>query len=331
MMGVSVGANAQGIHFSQYYNTPALMNPANAALMPDHDYRVGAIFRNQWSSVPVPYNTFSAFADFKVFRQETEKNDNWLGVGAAFYNDRAGDGNLSLTRIEGFAAYHISLGYSSMLSVGLSGGYVQRSVNYNNLTFDAQWDGLTFNRGIGNSEQAGIVKTNFMTVAAGVNYAYFPNDNVYLKVGGGVANINQPNETFYNGMTNKLGMRPIANADVIFKAGSRWIINPSVYYTTQRAAMELLYGAQFRVAVTGQEQTNVQLILGGYNRLNESLIGTFGVQWGSVQAMMSYDATISSMAQYNNGYGAMEISIIYMGLYDNGGGRPARSYNCPRF
>ena len=55
-------AYAQGMHFSQYYNAPLLINPANTALMSDHDYRMGANYRSQWTKVPVPYKTFSAYA-----------------------------------------------------------------------------------------------------------------------------------------------------------------------------------------------------------------------------------------------------------------------------
>ena len=93
-------AFAQGIHFSQYYNAPMLENPANTALMSDYDYRAGVNYRNQWAAVPVPYNTASAFVDLQAFRKE--EGHGWLGIGGAVFSDRAGDGNLALTRFEGF-------------------------------------------------------------------------------------------------------------------------------------------------------------------------------------------------------------------------------------
>src|ERR1700679_3781535 len=87
----STVAIGQSIHFSQYYNAPMLLNPANTALMPDYDYRFGMNYRNQWAAVPVPYNTFSAFADFKVGgNKNNETHNNWLGLGLAFFNDKAG-------------------------------------------------------------------------------------------------------------------------------------------------------------------------------------------------------------------------------------------------
>ena len=65
-------ASAQGLHFSQYYNAPMLQNPANTGLMSDYDYRVGANYRNQWSAVPSPYKSFSAYADFQAMRQKNQ-------------------------------------------------------------------------------------------------------------------------------------------------------------------------------------------------------------------------------------------------------------------
>src|SRR5690348_17309701 len=92
----SLPAFAQSLHFSQYYNAPMLLNPANTALMSDYDYRVGANYRNQWATIPVPYNTASAWFDLQAFRKF--EGTGWLGIGGAFFNDKAGNGNLSLNQ-----------------------------------------------------------------------------------------------------------------------------------------------------------------------------------------------------------------------------------------
>lgn len=59
-------AHTQSMHFSQYYNAPLLLNPANTALTPEYDYRVGGNYRNQWSALPVPFNTIDGFFDLKL-------------------------------------------------------------------------------------------------------------------------------------------------------------------------------------------------------------------------------------------------------------------------
>ncbi len=325
---------AQSIHFSQYYNAPMLLNPANTALMPDDDYRVGLNYRNQWSVVPVPYNTFSGFADVKVGgNKDNEKHNNWLGVGFAMFNDKAGDGNLSLSQVEGNLAYHLQLSAYFMLSLGFSGSYIQRSVNYDNITFDAQWDGMTFNKNMPNAEKIGIVKTSYYKAAPGINFAWFPDENLYVKLGGSVDNINRPTESFYAKGKNTLDYRPMGNLDVLLKTGPVLIINPSAYYTQQSGASELVAGCQFRTILTNTNQLNpliTQLILGAYYRVGDAAIGMAGVQIGGLQFVANYDFTMSALAPYNAAYGALEFSLIYQGRYGKNKG-VKRTYNCPRF
>ncbi len=319
----------QGIHFSQYYNAPMLLNPANTGLMPDHDYRVGGNYRNQWASVPVPYRTMSAYGDFQLFHGV--EGNNWLGLGLAFFNDQAGNGNLSLNRFEGFAAYHLQLGRASMLSAGLSGSYAQRSVDFSKLTFDVQWDGFTFNSDLPSNEIPGLAKTSYFDVGAGLNYAFFPNENVYVKLGAGVAHINQPKESFY-GNDNRLGIRPSVNLDGLFRMNERFILNPSAYYTQQKGAYELVYGMLFQYWLGGTGNEATQLLLGPYHRLGESVIPAFGLELGAVRVMGTYDFTISDIKDYNRSRGAFELSIRYQGLYDAlGGGPPRNLFSCPRF
>lgn len=336
VFGMAAGAqkaNAQGMHFSQYYNAPMLLNPANTALMSDKDYRLGINYRDQWGQIPAPFKTFSAFADFQAFRNE--EYTNWMGLGAAVFNDRAGNGDLSLTKVEGFIAYHVSLSEVSMLSGGISIGYAQRSLNFNKLTFGMQWDGFKFDIAKLNGERDGIIKTNFVDIGAGLNYAFFPNELVYIKVGAGVAHVNQPIESFYSTASsqdveaNKLGMRPTGNIDVRLRMRETFTLNPSIYYTYQKQSSQLVAGTLGMFYLGGEKETPTQFIVGAYHRLNESVIGVVGLEWSGMKLMTSYDVTISSLAPENGSKGGFELSLIYQGVYGHMGGR--KVINCPRF
>ena len=324
--------SGQSMHFSQYYNAPLLLNPANTALMPDNDFRLGANYRNQWAVIPVPYNTYSAFGDFKIGGHRHDRgHNNWLGIGGAIFNDVAGNGNLSLMEIQGDIAYHLHMGEHALLSLGFSAASVQRSVNYDKLTFDMQWDGEQFNTTYPNGEKmAGLVKTNYTTVGSGINLAMFPNENIFMQFSAGVLNINQPNESFYN-QKNVVAYRPIGSIDMLFKAGGSLIINPSMYVTTQSGASEIVAGNLFRVHVAGTDiNNNEELILGLFYRLNDAIIGTAGYTFGNLQFMVSYDFTTSGLTPYDGSYGAMEFSIIFKGNYyktENA----TTMYTCPRF
>ena len=324
-------AMGQSMHFSQYYNAPQLINAANTGLLPSDDFRLGLNYRNQWAAVPVPYNTFSAFADFKVGgNRDNTNHNNWLGIGVAVFNDKAGDGNLSLLQVQGSIAYHLQLSEFTMVSLGLSGAEVQRSVNYDNLTFDTQWDGFTFNTHLANGEKVGIIKASYYTIGGGANFAWFPNENVYAKLGGSMLNINTPNESFYKS-SNTVGMRPIGNLDIVWRVAPVVIVEPSVYYTTQMAASELIAGSQVRILLSSRNSTPAELILGIYDRLADAIIGVAGVKIGAVQFMASYDATTSALAPYNASYGALEFSLIYQQPYGKNKDRIHKQFTSPRF
>lgn len=324
------GLWAQGMHFSQYYNAPMLLNPANAALMPDNDFRVGANFRSQWATIPVPYTTASIYGDCQVLRNKNQTN--WMGLGFAFFNDNAGDGKLNLFRSDLILAYHIQLGRHSMVSGGAAVSYGQRSVNFSLLTYPVQWDGTTFNPDISNKENKGLEKTSYATVAAGLNYAYFPSENIYLKVSGAVANINRPTESFMSGSKNQLDYRPSANIDLLLRSSETLIINPSAYYSTESGAYEMVYGTllMFGMRKPFDQIAPNQFIIGAFHRWGDAVIAAVGIERNGFRAMASYDYTISTLSPNTNGMGAFEISLKYEGIYtQNSRGR--RSYHCPRF
>lgn len=320
-------ADAQGMHFSQYYNAPMLLNPANTALMPENDFRIGVNYRNQWASVPVPYKTFSAFADFQALRNRNQTN--WLGAGLSFWNDKAGDGDLSILRMEALLAYHIQMGEFSMISAGVGVASVQRTIDFNKLSFDRQWDGFRFDPNLPSGEGGYVSGTSFFDLSAGVNLAFFPNENTYLKFGAGLAHINQPKESFY-GQENTMGFRPTGNVDLLLKLGPDVIVNPSVYFTTQKNAMELLFGSLFQFRVTRDNVEPASIIAGSFYRWDEAVVGALGIQFNKFRLMTSYDFTTSSLNTVNKSRGAFEASLVFESVY-NSFSRDRRTLNCPRF
>ncbi|MES2479576.1 MAG: PorP/SprF family type IX secretion system membrane protein [Bacteroidota bacterium] len=326
-----IKAEGQGMHFSQYYNAPLLLNPANAALMPESDYRIGAQHRTQWAALPAPFTTTSVYGDFQSFRNKNETN--WMGMGFAFFNDNVGDGKLSLFRSEIFLSYHVQIGEMNMISVGGAASHGSRSVNFSKFTFPVQWDGYTFNKDDPNQEGKGLEKSSYNSVAAGINYAFFPNEAVYLKLGLSTSNLNKPTETFFKGGENTLQFRHTANLDLLLKTAETLILNPSAYYTTQSGSREILYGSLVLVSLykpVEQIAAN-QLIFGAFHRWDDAVVGVAGLQLNGIRMMASYDYTISSLPiNAGKGTGAFELSVRYEGLYnENSKGR--RLYHCPRF
>ncbi len=320
---------AQGMHFSQYNHAPMLLNPANTGLLQDNDWRLGVNYRNQSATIPVPYNTFSVFSDFGLFRNKWETS--WLGGGVAMWRDVAGNGNLALTKVQGNLAYHVLTSENSSLSAGLGMSYNQRSVDFSKLTFDVQWDEFSFNKGMSNFESNTTQKTTFLDMTAGANFSFYNNNNLYVKIGLGAQHINQPVESFY-GESNKMGMRPIGNVDVVFKASDKIMINPSLYYTKQKKASELVGGSMFHINTTGTDlsMTSNEVMLGVFYRNKDAVIAVAGYKFKNHRVTFSYDHTISQLSEGNGGVGAFELSLILQGNFRNPD-ELRNTYGCPRF
>ena len=118
---------AQDLRFSQFFNSPLSTNPANTGFLPSSDYRLGAHYREQWATVPVPYKTMSVYGDFQFMRDLIPSG--WMGLGGLILQDVAGSGSLTSTKAYASLAYHQMIGGSSLLSAGFNLGFATKRIN----------------------------------------------------------------------------------------------------------------------------------------------------------------------------------------------------------
>lgn len=308
--------HAQDLHFSQYFNSPLLVNPANTGFMPDYDYRIGGNYRNQWASVGNPYKTMSLWGDTKLFGERMENG--WLGVGGALLNDVAGTGSLTSFKAFASVAYHQVISDNSLLSIGFQAGFANKRVDVNKLTFDDQWNGKFFDAGIPTNEPIKYSSISYVDFNAGINYAYFATDNAYFNLGVSMQHINRPQESFYDAsvVDNRLDYRYTLFFNSLIKVQDMWIVNPNLYVSKVNTAYETVIGVNANRSLS-EGGTN-QLILGLYYRLGDAAIPVIGYQVNDLKITFNYDATVSSLGSYNATRGAYEISIIKNGIINKG-------------
>lgn len=320
-------SHAQDLHFSQFFNSPLTTNPANTGFIPDADYRVGINYRNQWSSIlSSPYKTMSAYGDAQLFRDKLENG--WVGIGGVLLSDQAGSGSLRSDKVYGSVAYHQMLGLSSLLSAGFNLGYVSKRIDPTNLKFPDQFNGKFFDASISPGVQFSNLKIDYYDMQVGMNYAYFPQENVYINAGYSIHHVNKPRETFFGDNTEngKIPMRHIGFINAILKVNPRVIINPNVYFTTQAKAIELNAGinANYNLSEYGESQ----LIFGIYHRYKDAIIPVLGFETKKTAITFTYDATVSNLSKFNGARGGVEISIVKKGFYS---GNVDRQTLCPKF
>lgn len=122
---------SQDPQFSQFYANPLYLNPAlaGATLCP----RLIGNFRDQWPATGGAFITYNGSYDQYV---------NFLhgGVGLLFTADRTGGGNLNTTSVSLMYAYKFNITSHLYASVALQGGYYQRHLVWENLTFEDMID-----------------------------------------------------------------------------------------------------------------------------------------------------------------------------------------------
>lgn len=327
MLFASQNIFAQDLHFSQFFNSPLTTNPANTGFIPNADFRFGANYRNQYSNImAVPYKTFSVFGDAQVFRNKFENG--WLGLGGVLLSDVAGAGSLRSTKIYGSVAYHQMLGFSSLLSAGFNLGYANKRIDISRLKFPDQFDGKFFDGNLHTDVQLTDNNISYFDMQVGVNYAYFPDENIYINAGYSIHHVNKPRETFFNNDTEDglIPMRHIGFVNAILKVTPNAIINPNIYYTNQAKSNELVGGMNVNFDLGGFGEK--QLIAGAYYRLNDAAIGLVGFEIHGTRFTFTYDATMSNMRNFNNYRGALEFSVIKNGFYSESTDRQSL---CPSF
>lgn len=321
---------AQDLHFSQFFNSPLSTNPANTGFIPDADYRLGAHYRNQYSSIlSSPYKTISVFGDAQLLRNKIENG--WLGIGGLILSDVAGSGGLRSTKIYGSLAYHQQLGNSSLLSAGFNVGWANKRIDISKLSFPDQFDGKFFDNTLPSSVVLNANSVSYLDIQAGLNYAYFPTEDIYINGGYSIHHVNGPQETFFSGVadSSRISMRHIGFANALIKLNDRVIINPNIFYTNQAKSSELVLGLNANYNLSG-EGGEKQLIAGIYYRAGDAVIPMVGFELKNIRFTFSYDVTTSPLRNFNNFRGANEFNIIKKGFYGESSG-DTRQVFCPKF
>jgi type IX secretion system PorP/SprF family membrane protein len=326
-------AAAQDLHFSQWFNSPLTINPANTGFIPDADYRIGVNYRNQWSTImSVPYKTMSIWGDAQVFRDRIESG--WLGLGGVILRDVAGSGSLTSTKIYGSAAYHQMLGVAHLLSFGFNVGWANKRINTTDLKFPDQFDGKFFDSNLPTSVVLDAPNISYFDMQVGVNYAYFPTDKLYVNGGISVMHLNQPRESFFttsdslSGDDSRIARRYNAFVNTSIKINDQVIVNPMAYFSTTAKTSELVAGGNVQYNLSGDGES--QLIGGLYYRGGDSFIPMIGFEWKTIKLMFTYDVTTSSLNKYNYSRGAFEFALLRHGFYNEYNGDRRQSM-CPSF
>jgi type IX secretion system PorP/SprF family membrane protein len=306
-------AQAQDMHFTQFNGAPMMLNPALTGNYTGM-YRATGIYRNQWSSVTTPYVTFGASVDAPLFRDVAV--DDYLAGGLSVYNDRSGDGNLANLTALGSLAYHKFFGTDAnkSLSVGLQGGYTQKSIDLSRLYWSDEFSNGGFQPGT-TGEQLNP-KISYFTANVGLNWQHSTGEKFGYSIGVAGHNLNQPKESFLKKQNNEvgLGMRLSTQIGAIWQATPRLSIRPAFLYQAQTSATEMIAGSEF-LYVVGESLIRSDatgVYVGGWTRMGDAAMVTAGLEFKGFRLGFGYDYNISDLKVASGGNGGFEITFRYV-------------------
>jgi type IX secretion system PorP/SprF family membrane protein len=308
-------------HFSQYYVYPSWLNPALTGAI-DGDYRVSAIYRNQWGNIANGFSTVGLSGDMV-----TNKN---LNFGGSILQQTAGNGGFSyLTAYASIAYTGVKFGTNGNqhLVFGLQGGIVQRRFNTSKFQLGDQWNPITgYNPATATTDVFTNPSTTVFDAGAGITYYdAAPNKKANLFLGFSVSHLTQPDDNFTSGpIKGVLPMRYIAHGGVKINTSETFSITPNLLYLRQGNAEEKMLGAYAQI-----KASSVTDFLFGFNyRIDDALVPFAGFYYKSFTLGLSYDINNSQLGKNIGTTNSFEFSLSYIGRKNKE--LAGKNFICPR-
>lgn len=304
-------AKTQDLHYSQFYNAPLVINPALTGIFKG-DKRVSISFRDQWRSIPVPWTTFTIGYDQKVYLNK--RDDLFLGLGGFFNYDRQGDSNLNLGNINLSGSITKLLTKQHIITGGLTLGYANKGFNTSALSWDSQWNGVTWDSNLGSGENFSLTRIGYIETALGFNYRYQKSSRTKMDLGVGAWHLTTPKDQFYNrAVSSNLPMRFSIYGIGSVELAEKLDLQVDVLVQDQATYTEILFGGYLNVYLDKDRGQEKNLHLGVGWRTSKALYPKIALEWQQRYFVaLSYDIDFSEFNQHTNYRGGPEVHFNYL-------------------
>jgi type IX secretion system PorP/SprF family membrane protein len=322
--------HAQDIHFSQFFEAPLLRNPSLAGIFTG-DYRVQAVFHDQWNSFTNAYRTGSLNGEYKM---PVGKSNDFLTVGLQVLYDKAGSAALSTSELLPALNYHKSLSNERVmyLSLGFMGGLVEKRIDMSKVTTNSQYNGTAYDPALPDGEVLTNPTIRYLDGSLGLSFntGFGQDKGNSLFFGAAMHHVNRPKNSFYKSPGIELDPK------YVFSAGMKMIVNENACFTLQAdhtrqgSSRETIGGALYSYKLGDDpENSNYTVSFGGFLRWKDALIPVIKLEMNAFAVSLSYDVNVSQLKTVSQGRGGVELSISYIGFLD----RENVKYRilCPKF
>lgn len=301
---------AQDIHYSQFNSSPLNLNPAQTGLF-DGDWRFAANYRGQWAAIPVPYKTFSLSAENRL---KTKLKNDVPAAGIILNTDKAGDSRFSTTQVFVSLSYikKLTKDSANFLSLSLQPGISTKSFDINQLTFDNQFDGDSYNAALSSGESFSKTRITYFDMGGGLAYLWRKNARTQANIGVSFMHLNKPKQSFFDNDAIRLDPKTAIGGLLEWPVAAKLDVIPTVLYQTQGKFHETvfgLFGKYYLKPINGQ---TTAVSLGGFLRSKDAFILAANMDYRNFNVGVSYDLNTSKLIAATNHRGGFEISVIYI-------------------
>ncbi|MCO6499566.1 MAG: PorP/SprF family type IX secretion system membrane protein [Vicingus serpentipes] len=331
--------SGQDIHFSQYYNTPMMYNPALTGVFGGAQ-RAMLAYRNQWMTVASPYTTYGAAFDMRMM--EKRGGNFSLGTGLGVYRDVSGDTKMGITNVVLSLSGIIGLSEKQHLMVGFQGGVEQRSMG-GEMIWDNQYDkdapdyyNVEAPTGEISSYNTGFVG---MDLNVGLAWVYSESvkrivnqDNFSLKLGAVYQHVGSQTLKYGDTPDDLYGKLSFHGESNISVPNSNTSFQPNLIYQRQGPNQEILLGSLIRYKLgfdsqyTGMLQSSA-VYIGLHARYGDALIPSVGYEVSNWKIMFSYDSNLSGLRTASNSIGGFEVTLTFINPGSMKSGRGSARFN----
>lgn len=322
LIGLTVlRSQAQDVHFTMFQAAPIILNPGSAGMFTG-DLRASANFKTQWRSISNPYNTFSFTADGKIL--QNKKETAFMGAGVSLYRDIAGTTNFGTTQIDLSLSTILYLNANNTVSVGLSGGFGQRSIAPEDLKWDAQFNGSVYDPGLPSYENFTYEKGSYFDFSAGGVWSYgigasniASYDKFQIQLGAAYHHVPLTEYYSFYGIREQQHSKIVIHGNMNFsKKYSRVAVRPRFTAFFQGPAMEINVGTMLRyLVVDGSKYTGYvkgfAISVGGYYRVGDAFSPSIEMEYAGFTIGYSYDFNISGLTPASGGLGGHEVYLKF--------------------
>lgn len=316
---------------TQAFAHPVELNPAYAGAV-DGRYRVSIAYRDQWRSiVESPYTTMGVYGDLKIVPDQ--RKDDFFGAGISVVSDRTALFNVNQNTLSLYGSYYKALNpdQGQYISGGINIGIAQRNINYENIFFNDQFNGLD-DYSLSTAEELPSNNFAFFDMGLGVLFTSNLGQLSNMAIGVSLDHIPGSSISFYHHTIDPDDLIPDSKIDrkltafASFELASNELVSvlPRVLWQKQGPHQMISAATLVKFDITNYD--NQAFHFGAGIRMNQTsdsplkpsaayLLAAYEVK--GLLIGLSHDMMLTSLSADDRGKGAFELSISFTGFYEN--------------